>query len=184
MTDEIRIATEADRTALVHTVVEAFRNDPAFTWFFQEAYDEQAPLFTEALFDCRIATNGIWVTDSVQAVALWDLPGAAMSSDLSGLSPEAIARLDEYHDVVHHLMPEQPFWYLGVLASHPDRRGSGLATVVCREGLQAATRDGVPAVLETTAPDNVAMYERRGWSVHASAEMDALTVWVMTHPGA
>ncbi|MDG2026285.1 MAG: GNAT family N-acetyltransferase [Acidimicrobiales bacterium] len=183
MGTEIRLATPADRELLVATVVEAFRGDPAFTWFFGEEYDRDGAIFAGALFDSRVGEGGVWTTPEIDAVALWDVPGTHAVSDFSALPADTRERLDRYHDATEAMLPEGDVWYLGILASHPDRRGSGLASAVAGIGLRAAGTDGLPAVLETTNPGNVAMYERRGWLVLNSTPLDELTIWVMTHPG-
>jgi predicted N-acetyltransferase YhbS len=75
---------------------------------------------------------------------------------------------------------------LGILARHPDRQGSGVARRLTRIALANASRDGVPAVLETTNPLNVKAYERAGWTVHAVNDelQPAMRIWVMRHDGA
>ena len=95
-------------------------------------------------------------------------------------------RLDTYDRVVHDLLPPQPYWYLRILARHPDRQGSGVARRLSRIALDCASRDGVPAFLETTNPLNVAAYARVGWTVHAVSEQlqPAMTIWIMRHDGA
>ena len=48
-------------------------------------------------------------------------------------------------------------------------------------GLDRACTDGLDSVLETTNPDNLAMYQHLGWSVRGSTVVDTMTVWVLTH---
>ena len=96
------------------------------------------------------------------------------------------ARLDRYDDVVHALLPPQPYWYLGILARHPSRRGLGLARRLTRLVLEHrgdGDDDGVPAVLETTNSLNVAAYERAGWTVYATSDelQPAMRIYVMRH---
>ena len=70
----------------------------------------------------------------------------------------------------------------GARGRYPRRRGEGLARLVARVGLDAAIAAGVPALLETTNPDNVAMYERSGWRVTVELrDIVGLTVWVLQY---
>ena len=114
---------------------------------------------------------------------MWDPPAGTVDVPPSTLQlpDDAMARIEAYDDRVHAAITAEPHWYLGVLASHPSRRGEGLARLVAEPGLASAATDGAPAVLETTNAANVAMYERSGWSVTGTlTDVIGLTVWLMT----
>jgi GNAT superfamily N-acetyltransferase len=178
---EVTRATEADRARVVDTVVAAFRADPAFGYFFpgKELYDEQAPVFAGHLFDARVRHGTVWVVDGGASVAMWD-PPSAVPWKQAPLPPETLVRLKAYDAVVHPTLPTTPYWYLGVLATHPDHSGRRLGRAVMAAGLAAASGAGLPAYLETTNPANVALYRRAGWDVVESLAVDTLPVWVMT----
>jgi hypothetical protein len=40
----------------------------------------------------------------------------------------------------------------------------------------------LPAVLETSNPGNVGVYQRAGFEVMQETEADGLAIWVMRHP--
>ena len=63
----------------------------------------------------------------------------------------------------------------------PSTPGAGWPVRCCVAGLDRAGADGVPAVLETTNPGNLGLYEHLGWQAHASTTVGAMTVWVLTH---
>ena len=181
---DIRLATPTDRERLVTTVVAAFDQDPAFRAFFGSGPDftTLATRFAGSLLDRRIPGGSVWMTDDGDALAMWDPPAGTVEVPPSALElpADARARLDHYDQLVHAAITSESHWYLGVLASHPSRRGEGLARRVAEPGLAAAAAVGAPAVLETTNPDNVAMYERSGWSVTATlTDVIGLTVWVL-----
>jgi GNAT superfamily N-acetyltransferase len=187
---EVRLAARADRTAVVATVVAAFDRDPAFRFFFDDDdFAAQASAFAAALFDRRVARGGVWVVDDGDAVAMWDPPAAADDAtpaegdDVEALPESARARLHVYDTAVHALMPTEPHWYLGILASHPRRTGEGLGRAVVQPGLAAARADGRPAYLETSTAANVAMYTRRGWTVGDVVQVEGMTVTVLRHDG-
>lgn len=188
----VRLATLADRADVVATVVAAFATDPAFGYFFPAAehYEQQASVFAGLLFDKRIHSDGIWVSEHCEATAMWNVPNAEATSheNAPSLDPglqelgTAADRIRLYDDPVVAAMPSEPHWYLGILACHPDHQGHGLARRVSQTGLGQAAAQGFDAYLETANPANVGMYERAGWRVTREiVPVPNLPTWVMRH---
>jgi GNAT superfamily N-acetyltransferase len=202
--DAVR-ATVADRERVVDTVVSAFRNDPAFRYFFPDeaAYRDQAGVFAGHLFDRRVVRGTVWVVEGGAAVTMWDAPGEDPADPVSTLDlpPDARARLEHFDAVVGAALPADPFWYLGVVATHPDHAGRRWGRALMAAGLDRAATAGLPAYLETANPRNVDLYRNVGWEVVAhvtaggagqdgtagGAGQDGtagLPVWVMRWPAA
>jgi GNAT superfamily N-acetyltransferase len=170
----VRRAERGDREAVTSSVAAAFARDPAWSFLHGDDYDRLAPLFAAALFDLRVGTGGVWVTDDRAAVAMWDPPRggrvATVDSERIWDAYRAAAgapawdRLTEYDRAVDAARPDTPYWYLGVLATRPERQGTGLATAVMGPVLDRADRDGVDCCLETSTLSNKAFYGRRGFS--------------------
>ena len=188
------VARVEHRAAVVATVVAAFRHDPAFRFFFpdDESYEAEAGVFSGYLFDKRVGHGTIWTIDDAASVAMWSPPtaagiepadAAAAQSEVAGSDGGAAERIEHYESIVDRELPETPHWYLGILATHPDHAGRRLGRSVMRDGLARAHADGVPAILETTRADNVALYQRAGWSVERELVVDHLDVWILSHPG-
>jgi ribosomal protein S18 acetylase RimI-like enzyme len=178
----VRLAGRNDRERVVDTVVAAFAEDPAFRHFFPEGeYADQAPIFVRHLFDQRTPHGGVWVADEGAAVALWNPPGVVPTWPPSAQSAAVVARMERYDCAVHQLLPADPSWYLGVLATHPDHAGQRLGRLVMAAGLERAQEDGLPAYLETVTPTNVAIYTASGWTIAGTTSVDELDVWVMRH---
>ena len=182
-----------ERDAVLATVVEAFRTDPQLRWYFPDdaGYDAGAPRFFGVLLDTRIEGGEVWAVDDLSAVALWIPPGgnllgpdavearyAEAVATLPAPAPERIAVTDR---LVDGLQPRRPHWYLGVLATRPERRGRGLASAVLAPVLAAADRAGVPVALETSTARNVAYYGRHGFATLGEQALgpDSPTVRVM-----
>jgi GNAT superfamily N-acetyltransferase len=188
-------ATPADRERVVDTVVAAFRADPAFRYFFPDetSFDDQAATFAGHLFDRRVPLGTVWVVEGGSAVAMWDAPGEDPADPVSTLHlpPDSRARLKHFDAVVGAALPVTPFWYLGVLATHPDHAGRRWGRSLMAAGLDRASVTGLPAYLETANPRNVDLYRGVGWELVTSAVVGddqrgsdpGLPVWVMRHPG-
>ena len=178
----ITTATPADRDRVVATIVAAFAADPAFRYFFPDeaTYHEYASAFAGYLFDKRVHGPTVWLAEGGAAVALWD-PPSPKPYDGSTLDfpADVTARLDAYEAAVHPLLPTEPHWYLGVLATHPDHAGRRWGRAVMAAGVARAREDGVPAYLETTNARNVEVYRGAGWEVTGSVTTMDLPIWVM-----
>nr|WP_238342505.1 GNAT family N-acetyltransferase [Actinopolymorpha rutila] len=121
-------------------------------------------------------STGAGSADSADSADSTDPTGDGLDARLPA---EVRARVRAYDEAVHAALPTTPFWYLGVLGTHPDSAGRGFGHAVMNAGLRRAAKDGLPAVLETSNPANVEMYRRAGWQVARTVE-EPLPIWVMT----
>jgi GNAT superfamily N-acetyltransferase len=180
------------RDSVVAMVVASFREDPQVRWWFPDeaGYQDAAGRFFGVLLDLRVDGGEVWVSDDGASVAMWNPPGGNLIGPeaaeqryldvVSALPDPAPTRIRALDEAVHRVVPDEPHWYLGVLATAPSHRGLGLAALVTAPVVDAARRSGVPAVLETATSHNVAYYRRRGFSVCGEVRVaDAPTVWVM-----
>jgi GNAT superfamily N-acetyltransferase len=182
-TDDVRQAHRADRAAVVASVAAAFAHDPAWSFLLEPDYDRLAPLFAGTLFDLRVDEGNVWITGDAAAVAMWDPPvtGPGPSSPSDELwgpfrvqaGESAWLRLAEYERALDAARPSTPYWYLGVLATRPDRQRGGLASSVIAPILEKADGDGIACCLETSTLGNKGFYGRRGFTeatdVHIAA---------------
>ena len=181
---EITQATPADRDQVVQTVVAAFVADPAYRYFFpdDDTYDRYATTFTEYLFDKRVDLGTVWIAAGGAVAALWDPPQRQSRPELAlELPTDVLARIDAYEAAVQPLLPTEPHWYLGVLATHPDHAGRRWGRAVMAAGVTTAHAEGLAAYLETTNPSNVDLYERAGWQVVGQAGNGGPTTWVLVN---
>jgi GNAT superfamily N-acetyltransferase len=116
-------------------------------------------------------------------VALWDPPakesaGLAVNAPLD-LPADVVERIDRYDCAVHALLPDEPHWYLGILATHPQHAGRRLGRRLMAAGVTTAHAEGLPAVLETMSPSNVELYQREGWEVLGHTGDGVPTTWVL-----
>jgi len=189
----VRRATPGDHDAVVATVTAAFASDPAWEFITGGEVARLSPHFASALFEGRAVAGTVWVTDDCRAVAMWDdrtgtpqsqFHPARIWDDYRAVAGEqAWDCLQRYEGALHPHEPEQPFWYLGVLATHPDVQGAGRATAVMAPAFELADAAGVDCWLETSVPGNMAFYERRGFLDRIEVDIDAgPTTWWMRRP--
>lgn len=168
----VRPATPADRDAVVGTIVAAFAGDPAWAFMLGDDYDRLAPLFADALFGQRVDDGTVWLARDAASVALWEGPGGvpeerrarAWAAFHATAGDDVRDRVAAYDAALEAVTPPAPYWYLGVLATRPERQGQGLATQVLAPVLEQADRDGLACCLETSTPANKAFYAGRGFA--------------------
>jgi GNAT superfamily N-acetyltransferase len=190
----VRQARAADRAGVVATVAAAFASDPAWAFLLGDGYERLAPRFAGALFDLRVISGGVWIAGECLAVAMWDPPGGAGSPERAQAVWEeyaAFAGKDVYERLVHYnravgaASPEESYWYLGVLATHPDHRRRGLASSVLAPVLAKADRDGLSCCLETSTESNRRFYEARGFTEATGVALDGgPSTWWLRRPPA
>ncbi|WP_319461066.1 N-acetyltransferase [Micromonospora sp. RTP1Z1] len=181
---EITVATPADRRRVVGSLVVAFTKDPVLRYLFpgEATYPRYAAAFFGHLFDKRVHKGTVWTIGRGASVAIWEPPAAESGSPEDSLAAhlpaDALTRVRAYDEAVHAALPTAPFWYLGVLGTHPAMAGRRWGHAVMGAGLRRAAADGLPAILETSNPANVEVYRRAGWEV-VRAVPEPLTIWIM-----
>ncbi|MBU2665475.1 GNAT family N-acetyltransferase [Actinoplanes bogorensis] len=178
----ITVARPEDRPAVVDALVAAFGKDPVLRYLFpdDDTYPAYAEAFFGSCFDKRVRHRSVWTIQNGAATAIWEPPDVVHpDDDLAGVLPEdELKRVRTYDEAVQDALPTFPFWYLGVLGTHPAHTGRRWAQAVMHAGLERAEADGLPAILETSNPANVGFYRRAGWRV--IGELDhPLPVWIM-----
>jgi GNAT superfamily N-acetyltransferase len=170
------IATEADRDAVVETIVTAFRDDPTWSWMFPDPdlrADQHATIFG-LYVDSALPNGGVWMTDErASAVAVFTAPGGHELTDAAegriepflneALGDHAPAVLETFERFEGAIPEGRTFYYLSFLGTRPDSRGHGIGMGLLAELVAKADQDGQPTYLESTNPDNNRRYERLGF---------------------
>lgn len=171
---EVRPAVADDVDAIVATVTAAFASDPAWSFIVGPGNDHARAAFARTLLISRVRQGSVWVTADCMAVAMWDRRPIEVLVDAerealweafrADVGEEIWTRLEVYDTSTTAAAPARPYWYLGVLATHPDAQGRGLATAVLRPGQAAADAEEWDCWLETSTAANKSFYAGRGFT--------------------
>ncbi|MFD6432281.1 GNAT family N-acetyltransferase [Streptomyces venezuelae] len=176
----IRPVIDEDVPAAVDTLARAFADYP-FTRHVVAADDHHRRVrrFQE-LFLTRIGMvyGRVWVAGAGRAVAVWTTPArdpgpgfAAVGPLIAELAGDRAPWFESADRALRPHRPHFPAWFLATVGVDPDEQGKGLGGAVIRPGLEAADRAGLPCFLETSTEQNVAFYERLGFTVTADVPL-------------
>ncbi|MYY80274.1 MULTISPECIES: GNAT family N-acetyltransferase [unclassified Streptomyces] len=186
----IRPLIDEDVPVAVNTLARAFADYP-FTRHVvaDDDHDRRVRRFQE-LFLTRIGMvyGRVWVAGAGRAVAVWTTPDRDPGPGFAAIGPLigelAGDRAPWFESADHALRPHRPqfpAWFLATVGVDPDEQGKGLGRAVLEPGLEAADRAGFPCFLETSTEQNVAFYERLGFTVTADVPLpgDGPRTWCM-----
>ena len=189
----IRPATSSDIGRIARTASRAFADDPVMRWLVPDDQDYETN--HQAMFGniARrwLATDSLWCTDDVAAIAGWVPPGRpeVEPEDLVELQhPDwRLARFAALREFMGANTPPEPHRYLNMQATHPDWQRQGLGAALMRQGFRVADEVGVPCYLETETVENVAYYRHHGFEVRSEWDVrtddsDGPHMWGMLRP--
>jgi GNAT superfamily N-acetyltransferase len=173
---EPRPATAADAARITEIFTEAFHDDPVWGWAFPDDANRTAQhtAFWRFYVDAALSYGWVWLTSGGGAAAQWIPPGRTeipeedeprlesllvelVGSERTAFLMEVFERFEAAHP------DEEPHYYLALLGTHPDHRGSGIGMGLLADTLEVIDAEGTPAYLESTNPANNEKYERLGF---------------------
>lgn len=175
MPDEVRRAGSDDAPAAAEILSDGFREDPVMRWVFGGGIESAlSPFFRFMVGEALIPLGATYVSSSCCAV--WTPPGrdpwargeiggrflAAMSDVLDR---DQLTRLVALNALVDDIHPQEPHWYLGMIATRTASQGTGAGTRMLTHTLGPVDAQRLPSYLESTNPTNIPFYERNGFSI-------------------
>jgi GNAT superfamily N-acetyltransferase len=178
-----RVAGSDDIDEAARTLAEAFYLDPVWGWAFSDQTHRKAQheAWFRLLIHSAIPHQWVWTTPSYEAVSVWVPPGCPElnESDESQLGPmleEALgtraALVMEVFDRFEEAHPRgQDHFYLSLLGTHTDHRGSGIGMSLLADNLVRLDALRMPAYLESTNPANLRRYESVGFAIYGTFDL-------------
>jgi ribosomal protein S18 acetylase RimI-like enzyme len=121
--------------------------------------------------------------DECQGAALWLPPGVSpdevelqrvvtstVAEDKQAQLFAALEELEEYH-------PDEPHWYLPLIAVDPVWQGCGIGSRLLKHAVARCDEAGKRAYLESSNPRNISLYERHGFKVIGEVRSGDCPVW-------
>lgn len=183
-----RRADRSDFAAIKSTYVRSFWDDPVTRWLFPDDDTFSSTSLMDDFFRRLLAYEHSLVTHDVVAFALWIPPGRPdvefEPSDSEVPSEEMITKFIALGGAIDANTPIEEHWYLQMIGTHPDWQRRGIGSMLIREGLWWARRDGLGVYLETETVENVAYYRHLGFEVRTEWDVPSggPHMWGMWHP--
>jgi GNAT superfamily N-acetyltransferase len=190
---QIRVAGSGDTDGIARTLADAFFNDPVWGWAFSDPKHRKAQheAWFRLLIGSALPHGWVWTTPAHQAVSVWVPPGfpelsesdeallGPMLGEMLGARAELVMEVFDRFEAAHPR--SRGHYYLSLLGTHTDHRGSGIGMRLLAENLALLDTFGMPAYLESTNPSNLSRYEAVGFAACGAFDLpdDGPTVTTM-----
>lgn len=169
------IVDEHLRTA-ADVITDAFATDPFWEWLFADVDRRRiARSWVRQLRIVYAPKGHAYISEDLSGIALWSPPGAWRMRTVQQLrlaptyvrllGPRRLGDATRGFAAIDRGHPDEPHWYLSVLAVAPARQRIGIGRSLVEPMLERADREGLATSLETFKPQNVPYYERLGFAV-------------------
>ncbi|WP_341953413.1 GNAT family N-acetyltransferase [Salinibacterium sp. TMP30] len=175
-----RLARPADLPSVVGTLVEAFDQDPVWSWAFPdpEARAAQHAAVFRMTVTHAIANDAVWLTSDCGAVVTAFGPGVNEMSDadakrfptvLDDLLGDHADEVNGLFERFEHARPvDTPHLYVSMLGTRGQARGHGIGMALLAHVVKQADAQGIGTYLESSNGANDQRYVSAGFSVHGS----------------
>lgn len=179
-TRSTRLATPADLPGVVSTLVEAFDQDPVWSWAFPdpEARAAQHAAVFRMTVTHAIAHDAVWLASECGAVVTAFGPGVNEMSDADAERFPTVLNdlLGDHADAVNglferfeHARPvDVPHLYVSMLGTRNEARGHGIGMALLAHVVERADTQGIGTYLESSNGANDHRYVSAGFRAHGS----------------
>lgn len=178
--NDVRSATAAEADRVINVMMLAFSRDPVTRWAWPDGHTlvTHYPAFVRAFGGKAFEHDSAFRTADFAGVSLWLPPGVESDAERMAALLETTVekhRLPQLYAFVeqmgrHH--PTEPHWYLPLIGCDPAQQGRGIGGTLMRHALARIDGDGLPAYLESSNAANVPLYQRHGFEVTGTIQVD------------
>jgi ribosomal protein S18 acetylase RimI-like enzyme len=179
-TPDVRTAKAEDQDRVVDAIVIAFARDPVARWLWPEPHQYLTHFgpFTKAFCGRAFEHDSAYHTVDFSAAALWLPPGVLPDDDAvdgvleRSIEPKRLKGAVALFEQMGSYHPADPHWYLPEIGVDLAKQGRGSGAALLRYALDRVDREGKTAYLENTNPANTPLYERHGFEVIGTIQVD------------
>lgn len=177
---EVKTATELEQDMVIDSLKLAFAADPATRWVwpdpqkyllhfskFAKAFGGKAFAKKSAHYIGNYKGAALWLppNDEPDVEALLGLLKETTSVEVQQVVPLVFEKMGSYH-------PSEPHWYLPLLGVDPLYHGKGLGSALLKHATSNFDSENILAYLESSNPRNISLYERHGFEILGTIQVD------------
>ena len=168
------------------TLERAFLTDPMFKWIFPDPTIRSKSLrrLNRVPLEYGYHYGHVTQSNDGMGVAIWIPAGSSVT--VGGMVRSGMLTVpfhigfrpfskfmgaNDIMDKIHKKYVSEPHWQLLIVAVDPEMQGSGHGTALVKEGLARADEANCPCYLDTSKEQNIAFYERLGFTVVESVPL-------------
>jgi GNAT superfamily N-acetyltransferase len=178
-----RVAGPADVDRIVEIFVDAFYDDPGWSWGMPDPAKrrDQHAWFWRHIVVEALPHSATWLTTNGAAASVWLPPGviegeadpgfdfAERAREVLGADADRFLRAVDLFEAAQPR--DEPHWYLSMLGTHTSEHGHGYGLGLLETNLATVDETRLPAYLEASHHSNVPLYERYGFRVRGGFDM-------------
>ena len=175
----------------------AFENYPLMQYFFGNAYKQSMKHLLKSMCDQASIVDklllGAFIEGKLQGVAFITPPEKQNNNDVettptsaeeefaTAIGEEALMRIEAYSNLKKANKPSSPHFYINALGVNLQSQGKGIGSAILSQVHQMSEQDSNSrgVALDTQTQKNVGYYQRFGYDVSTTAELENVKNWFM-----
>ena len=176
----VKTALTSDEERVIGAVVLAFISDPIVRWAFPDPhqYLSHFPQFVRAFGGKAFEHRSAYYAEDCAGAALWLPPGVQPDETIlvpileRAVKAEQLPRVFALLEEMGRFHPTERHWYLPLIGVDPAKHRNGYGSTLLRHSLQRVDQDHLPAYLESSNPVNIPLYERHGFELKGTINVE------------
>lgn len=190
-TVKIKLASDVDEKRIMSVLSTSFPHDRYMTYLLEPSKNpDKLNILIRYIIQQTLAKGKAYITESASATALWlthrkeKFTWKFIQRNVNiyrQLGRKCIERMLKMERISHKEFPSNsPFMYLYMIGVTPECRGRGYASALLDSALAEADDKNLAVFLETANEQNVAIYEKKGFSTTRTFQDGEFTVYYMS----
>ncbi|MEL7242390.1 MAG: GNAT family N-acetyltransferase [Cyanobacteria bacterium J06573_2] len=205
-TIKINPLTTKHTERIIEIITDGFENYPLMKYFFGDSHRKPLQHLSQLICDETFEDGndkrlilGAFVEENLQGVAYISLtipqneennydtektPAPSEKKFATAVGEEAMMRIEAYLNLKKANKPSFPHFYINTFAVNPQNQGKGIGSAILSHIHQMSEQhpDSQGVALDTQTQQNVEYYQRFGYSISNTAELDNVNNWFMFRP--